>query len=67
MSEETLFSSIRRLMREIRICEKHGGLMSTELFHSANTVDIQMDKYRKLEAIANKELDDYKASQVVKS
>lgn len=67
MSEETLFSSIRRLMRELRICEAHGGLMTIPLLQAANTVDIQMEKYRKLEAQANKELDEYKASQVDKS
>lgn len=50
MTEETLYTAVRRLMRELRICEAHGGIMSVILLQHMNTVDIQMDKYKKLEA-----------------
>jgi hypothetical protein len=45
-TDETLFTATRRLMRELRICEAHGGLMSVQLLTVANQVDIQLDKER---------------------
>lgn len=58
MSEETLYTATRRLMRELRICEQHGGLMSIECLQHMNTVDIQMDKHKKAEAEKAKEKDE---------
>ena len=46
MSEETLFTAARRLMRELRICEVHGGLMNIPALQAMNTVEIQLDKDR---------------------
>lgn len=45
-TDETLFTATRRLMRELRICEAHGGLVSTQALHVMNQVDIQLDKER---------------------
>lgn len=45
MSEETLHSAARRVMRNLRIDEtKGGGMLSIETLHSMSILDIQIQK-----------------------
>jgi hypothetical protein len=45
MSEETLHTAARRVMRNLRIDEtKGGGMLSIETLHSMATLDIQIEK-----------------------
>lgn len=45
MSEETLHSAARRVMRNLRIDEtKGGGMLSIETLHSMSILDIQISK-----------------------
>lgn len=45
MSEETLHTAARRVMRNLRIDEtKGGGMLSIETLHSMSTLDIQIEK-----------------------
>lgn len=45
MSEETLHSAARRVMRNLRIDEtKGGGMLSIETLHSMSILDIQIEK-----------------------
>lgn len=45
MSEETLHSAARRVMRNLRIDEtKGGGVISIDTLHSMATLDIQIEK-----------------------
>ncbi len=46
MSEETLFTATRRLMRELRICEVRGGFLSQEAMVNMVAVDRELDKQR---------------------
>ncbi|HEV7258962.1 MAG TPA: hypothetical protein VGN82_14370 [Bosea sp. (in: a-proteobacteria)] len=45
MSEETLHTAARRVMRNLRIDEtKGGGMLSIETLHSMSILDIQIEK-----------------------
>lgn len=45
MSEETLHTAARRVMRNLRIDEtKGGGMLSIDTLHSMATLDIQIEK-----------------------
>lgn len=42
MSEETLLSAARRVVRFLRIDEVHGGLLNNETVRAADTLDKQV-------------------------
>ena len=42
MSEETLLTAARRVVRFFNIDQQHGGLVSIETIHAVNTLDIQV-------------------------
>lgn len=42
MSEESLFSAARRVLRFIRIDDAHGGLLSNNTVRAADTLDKQV-------------------------
>lgn len=45
MSEETLHTAARRVMRNLRIDEtKGGGMLSIDTLHSMSILDIQIEK-----------------------
>jgi hypothetical protein len=55
MSEETLLSAARRVVRNFNIDMNHGGLVSTQTQAAIDTLDNQVRK----EAARQKALDDY--------